>query len=280
MARLDACGDVAPPEMSSDHDIDPDAMPTLRDYHHVDDELNTSKDRDVYEVSMAPRSIHMDLPVQIAFFVYAYAKMCMLQFRYELFEEYMDRRKWCPMYMDTDGYYVAMSGEDIHDIIKPEKRELFYWHYPFWFPSLACEEHMGLFVETMTNLSHIAWYPLRECCMKQFQYDQKTPGLFKTAYTGKAMVALASKTYICHGESKDKLSCKGLQKKNNDEVLNFDTYRKVLATRQTSGGINRGIKSTPNGHVYTYEQPRTSFSYLYVKRCVLDDGIHTEPLDL
>ena len=148
MARLDVCGDVFPPEMASDHDIDPDTMPTLRDYHHVDDELNTSKDRDVYKVSMAQRSIHMDLPVQIA--------------------------------------------------------------------------------------------------------------------------------YICHGESKDKFSCKGLRKKNNDDVLNFDTYRKVLTTRQTSGGINCSIKSTTNGHVYTYEQPRTSFSYLYVERRVLD----TEPLDL
>ena len=39
---------------------------------------------DTYELSMAPERLTMDLPVQIAIFVYAYAKLRMLQFRYDL----------------------------------------------------------------------------------------------------------------------------------------------------------------------------------------------------
>ena len=32
--------------------------------------------------------------------------------------------------------------------------------------------------------------------------------------------------------------------------------------------------------VFTYTQERRGFSYLYCKRKVLEDGIHTQPLDI
>ena len=84
---------------AADHETEPEAMATLQDICTVEDDVTSSGD--VYELSMAPRKIIMDLPVQIAFFVYAYAKLRMLQLRYDLFEEYLDKPKWCPLYMDT-----------------------------------------------------------------------------------------------------------------------------------------------------------------------------------
>jgi G:T-mismatch repair DNA endonuclease (very short patch repair protein) len=280
MTKLKSYADVAVPTDARDPDLEPEAMLTLQDHWEIED-CGDINDDDVYELSLAPKKIQMDLPVQIAFFVYAYAKLRMLQFRYELFETYADHRLWSPMYMDTDSYYVAIAGDALHDVIKPEKRVAFYESYHEWFPSLACDEHMDLFVETASSLSPAAWLPLRECCMNRLRYDERSPGLFKTEWTGHEMVALCSKTYYCTNKDlSDKFSCKGLQKRTNASKLTFDTYRKVLTTQQASGGVNRGIKATPGGQVYTYEQARASLSYLYVKRRVLDDGVHTEPLDL
>ena len=39
---------------------------------------------DTYELSMAPERLTMDFPGQIVIFVYTYAKLRMLQFRYDL----------------------------------------------------------------------------------------------------------------------------------------------------------------------------------------------------
>ena len=43
-----------------------------------------------YELSMAPERLTMDLPIQIAVFVYAYAKLRMLQFRFDLLGQNVD----------------------------------------------------------------------------------------------------------------------------------------------------------------------------------------------
>ena len=50
----------------------------------------TTVGADTYELSMVPERLTMDLPVQIAVFVYAYAKLRMLQFRYDLLGQYVD----------------------------------------------------------------------------------------------------------------------------------------------------------------------------------------------
>ena len=278
MTKLEAYGELPMPSDAKDRTIDPDSLTSLQDMCHVDEESERS---DVYELSMAPRKINMDLPIQIAFFVYSYAKMCMLQFRFEMMEEYMEHNKWCPLYMDTDSYYVSLAGEELHDVIKHEKKREFYTHYPLWFPTLACDRHSDEFINTATQLSPAAWYPLRKCCMDAHTYNLRTPGLFKTEFSnGKSMVSLCSKTYFCSHDTENKFSCKGLQKRNNTDVLNHSTYYEVLTKHKPAGGVNRGMKSTKQGHVYTYEQPRMSLSYMYAKRRVLDDGVHTEPLNL
>ena len=80
--------------------------------------------------------------------------------------------------------------------------------------------------------------------------------------------------------SKEKLSSKGLQKHKNKTTLTYESYHNVLMTYDSKGGTNRGIKASPEGNVFTYAQPRSALTYLYAKRKVSGDGIHTEPLDL
>ena len=56
-------------------------------------------------------------------------------------------------------------------------------------------------------------------------------------------------------------------------------FRRVLKTHRAQSGCNRGIR-VRNNTVFTFTQERRGFSYLYCKRKVLDDGIHTDPLDI
>ena len=79
-----ACPEMDPEDMSADGWVREDVV-------HV-----TTAGAETYELSVAPERLTMDLPVQIAVFVYAYAKLRMLQFRYDLLGQYVDHRCWSP----------------------------------------------------------------------------------------------------------------------------------------------------------------------------------------
>ena len=44
----------------------------------------------------------------------------MLEFYYDFLDKYVDRCDFELMYMDTDSFYIAISGESLDDVIKPE----------------------------------------------------------------------------------------------------------------------------------------------------------------
>ena len=119
------------------------------------------------------------------------------------------------------------------------------------------------------------WFP-RDDTAAHWAYDKRTPGLFKVEWQGDGIVALCSKTYYCFG-FKNKISCKGLNKNNND--ITKQQYMDVLTSQSDSGGINRGFRMQ-QGVMHTYEQVKTAFSYLYPKRKVASDGVSTTYLDL
>ena len=73
-----------------------------------------------YEISKTKKSIKMDLPIQIGFFVYQYAKLRMLEFYYDLIDKFLDRSDFEYCEMDTDSAYIALSGESVDALIKPE----------------------------------------------------------------------------------------------------------------------------------------------------------------
>ena len=95
-------------------------------------------------------------------------------------------------------------------------------------------------------------------------------------WEGDGIIALCSKTYYCFG-SKNKISCKGLNKANND--ITTEQYMEVLTSQTSGGGVNRRFRMQ-DGAMYTYEQIKTAFSYLYPKRKVAPDGVSTIFLDL
>ncbi|XP_019633364.1 PREDICTED: uncharacterized protein LOC109476787 [Branchiostoma belcheri] len=207
-----------------------------------------------YEIETGKRTIKFDLPLQIGFFVYQYAKLRMLQFYFDFMLEFVDVSDFQYCEMDTDSAYIAISADSLEDVIKPHMWERYENEKHLWFPRTDDPEHAA--------------------------YDKRTPGLFKEEWSGDAIVGLCSKTYYCFGgddKTKDKFSCKGVSKRDNDITL--QKYLQVLETQKSGQGVNRGFRVRDN-QMLTYTQTRDAFSYFYPKRQVQDDGVTTLPLDI
>ena len=117
------------------------------------------------------------------------------------------------------------------------------------------------------------------------KHDKREPGLFKEEFRCTEMLCLCSKTYCCcdSNSNKDKFSSKGLNKRTL-EVCDGPVamYRKVLDEVINVKSTNRGFPNcSPHHHsVAIYEQTKKGLSYVYPKKNVDTDGIHTRPLNL
>ena len=151
--------------------------------------------------------------------------------------------------MDTDSAYIAIAGDSIESLVKPELSQEFQQDKCNWFPRTDTAKHKA--------------------------YDERTPGLFKVEWEGQGIIGLCSTTYYCFG-AKDKFSCKGENKKTNE--INKDKYLKVFLTKQYCAGVNCGFHVV-NNTMYTYMQMRDAFSYFHPKWKVLASGVSTLPLE-
>ena len=137
----------------------------------------------------------------------------MLQFYYDFLDKYLHRSDFQMCEMDMDSAYIAISGESVENLVKPELKAEFEATKCNWFPRMDAPEHKA--------------------------YDKRTPGLFKVEWEGQGIMGLCSKTYYCCG-AKDKFSCKEVNKKCNE--INKDKYLQALLTEQNSSGVNRGFR--------------------------------------
>ena len=89
-----------------------------------------------------------------------------------------------------------------------------------------------------------------------------------------------SKLYYCLGElnKKDKFSSKGVQKKNNSSMLNYNNFKNVLHYNIPLYCENVGMRFMNSG-VYYYSTYKTGLSAKYNKRRVMSDGVSTCPLN-
>ena len=122
-----------------------------------------------------------------------------MQFYYDCLDKYLDRSDFQLCEMDTDSAYMALSGESVESLVKPELRAVFEADKNNWFPRTDTPEHRA--------------------------NDKRKPGLFKEEWNGDGMIGLCSKTYYCFGE-KNKFSCKGVNKKLN--TIDKEKYLLVL----------------------------------------------------
>ena len=146
-------------------------------------------DKNTFEVQSCKEKIKLNLPMHIGFFVYQYANLRMLQFYFDFMDKYLDRSDFQYCEMDTDSAYIAIAGQSVESLVKPELRGEFEADKANWFPRTDTPEHKA--------------------------YDKGTPGLFKEEWSGAGIIGLSSKTYYCFG-TYDKFSCKWVNKKTND----------------------------------------------------------------
>ena len=208
---------------------------------------------DTYEVQSKKKSIKYDLPVQIGFFVYAYAKLKMLTFYYEVLDRFLEHDSFCVVEMDTDSLYIALSANSLDDIVKPHLR-------------------------TEWDSIKQKWFP-RDDNAKNAAYDRRTPGLFKIEWSGDGFIGLLAKTYFCYDIEdtiNDKYSAKGVSKTLQ---LSRELFRSVLTTTKSCSQTNTGFL-LKNKHMYTYHMKKVGLSYFYCKRKVLDNGLSTTFFDI
>ena len=82
--------------------------------NHITDQL--------YEVELVKSEIEHREPIIVGFFILQYAKLRMLELYYNFFKKFCDTDKYEELEMDTDSLYLALSEENLEDVILPEKR--------------------------------------------------------------------------------------------------------------------------------------------------------------
>jgi hypothetical protein len=193
----------------------------------------------------------MDTPIQIGCAVYQLAKLRMLEFYYDCLDKYVDRSDFQYVEMDTDSAYLALSAEKLEDVIKPEMKQEYEQDKYNWFPDETTKESKA--------------------------FNKRTPGLFKVEFEGNSIYALCSKLYFVEGDTKNKYSCKGIQKNQNE--ITKERFDNVLFHKVKDMCMNKGFRVI-NNEMITYVQHKKGLSYMYDKRKVLADGVTTIPLDI
>ena len=85
-----------------------------------------------YEIKEFKRTVLIKRPHQCGIAVYQLAKMQMLEFHYDFLDKYFSRQdlEWC--YMDTDSFYLIMSGDSLDKIVKTEMKQAYEANKKNW----------------------------------------------------------------------------------------------------------------------------------------------------
>ena len=76
----------------------------------------------LYEIELVKSEIEYREPIIVGFFILQYAKLRMLELYYNFFKRFCDTEKYEELEIDTDSLYLALSEENLDDIIFAEKR--------------------------------------------------------------------------------------------------------------------------------------------------------------
>ena len=78
-----------------------------------------------YEIKDFKGTVMIKRPYQCDTAVHQLAKLQMLEFCYDFRDKYITRQNFDLCYMDTDSFYVAMSGACLNNTVKPERRQAY-----------------------------------------------------------------------------------------------------------------------------------------------------------
>ena len=171
-----------------------------------------------YDIKEFKRTVTVKRPYQCGIAVYQLAKLRMLEFYYDFLDKYFNRQGFELCYMDTDSFYIAMSGDSLDEIVRPEMKQAYEADKKNWFAT--------------------------------DKFSERTLGLFKSEFVGARGVWLTAKCYLVQNEALDenKYGCKGVSPKRND--LHFQGYKNVLdvflKTRRDSELEEKDINKAKN----------------------------------
>jgi hypothetical protein len=114
----------------------------------------------------------LNLPIEIAFYVYANAKIRMLEFYYSFLLPNVGKDNFALCEMDTDSLYFAISGDSLVETVRA---------------NLSEEEYARFLAEKDNFLCNMDGSGVR---------DMFTPNLFKLEFEGSSMSGLNPKTHI------------------------------------------------------------------------------------
>ena len=135
----------------------------------------------LYEVEHVKSEIEHREPIFVGLFILQYAKLRMLELYYNFFKKFCDTEKYEELEMDTDSLYLALSEENLKDIILPEKRN--EWEA---IRSRYCTDSF-----TANATGNV--FP-RTCCTAHEKHDKREPRLFDEEFRSSEMLCLCSKT--------------------------------------------------------------------------------------
>ena len=128
---------------------------------------------DAYEIEMNKCVVMHALPFHIGFFVYQYAKLCILQSYYDFLDRHVERPLFQYCEMDTDSAYIALAGKSIDGLVRADRRA----HRSQLFPAECCDEREDDYVRA--RIAGRPWTATESCCFARKALDKQSPGLFK-----------------------------------------------------------------------------------------------------
>lgn len=243
----------------------------------------------IYEVDRFQKCIRYDRPKYIGKLILDYAKLRMLQFYYLFLQIFIDYKDYEMLHIDTDSNYFGVSV-DLTDLpVDTLGKRQFRWDldtHPLL--NIIKPSLKNLFMNKLKSNCRDDWVPLlddffpRQCCPEHNLHDQKTQGLFKVEAVSKSEIVLCSKNYALYDKQGNmiKVAAKGTKIAQNWSTLAAG-IQEALETRAPVQGENTTfIKDPKTGYMMTTTQQKDVISAGYYKRQVLEDFVHTKPLDI
>ena len=148
--------------------------------------------------------------------------------------------------MDTDSLYLALSEENLKNILLLEKEN--EWE------ALRSRDCTNSFNANVTG----NYFPSTSCTAHE-KHDKREPGLFREEIRCSETLCLCSKTYCCcdRKSNKYRFSNKGLNTRTLEDCGDgpMSKYRKVLEEAVNVTSTNREVRTLKRS-VATYEQTK------------------------
>ena len=104
--------------------------------------------------------------------VYQLAKLQMFGLYYDFLDKYFSRQDFELCYMDTDSFYLALSGDSLDEIFRSEMEQAYEADKKYW--------------------------------LKTKKFSERTPGLFNPELVGTRGVWLTAKCYLIKNDTLNK----------------------------------------------------------------------------